>query len=124
MRNQLSVTPVNRQSIAQARAVGLEAAERGAYATERFDAEFRAKALDFIVTHIKQQGRVSGESTTLAAVLAGIRPRDDRHFGAVYQKALRQQLIHVVGEVPRVRGHASAGGKLYAPGPAPTAARA
>ena len=122
MRNQLSVTPVNRQSIAQARAVGLEAAERGADATEQFDADFRAKALVFIVAHIQQHAPVSGESTTLAAVLSGIRPRDDRHFGSVYQKALRDKLIHVVGSTQRLRGNGSDGGKLYAPGPPPSAA--
>lgn len=107
--------------LAQARSAGIDAAERGADRTEQLDAQFRAKALEFIVSHVAHKGRVSGESTTLAAVLAGIRPRDDRHFGAVYRKALNLKLIHVVGEVPRVRGHASAGGKLYAPGPAPTA---
>jgi hypothetical protein len=121
MHNAMSSGLASRQTLVQARAAGREAAERGADSTEQFDAEFRAKALEFIVTHITQQGRVSGESTTLAAVLAGIRPRDDRHFGSVYQKALRENLIHIVGLVPRLRGHASSGGKLYAPGPAPAA---
>ena len=107
--------------MANARAAGREAAERGTDRTEQFDAEFRAKALEFIVAHVQQKGLVSGESTTLAAVLSGIRPRDDRHFGSVYQKALRLKLIHIAGEVPRMRGHASAGGKLYAPGPDPKA---
>lgn len=119
MQNAMLCDLASRQSMDRARATGREAAERGADNTEQFDADFRKKALAFIVAHIEQHRRVSGESTTLAAVLAGIRPRDDRHFGAVYQKALRDKLIHVVGQVPRLRGHASLGGKLYAPGPAP-----
>jgi hypothetical protein len=119
MRNAMLAELASRGVLARSIAAGREAAERGAESTEQFDAEFRAQALKFIVAHIAKEGRVSGESTTLAAVLAGIRPRDDRHFGAVYQKALREKLIHVVGSVPRLRGHASTGGKLYAPGPAP-----
>jgi hypothetical protein len=104
----------SRQALDRARSVGLKAAECGADNTEQFDAQFREKALAFIVAHISKHGPVSGESTTLAAVLAGIRPRDDRHFGSVYQKALRDKRIYVVGEVARLRGHGSAGGRLYA----------
>lgn len=121
MRNQLSVNGANRQSIAQARAVGLEAGLRSIDRAEAADPKFSEKALAFVVDHIREKGKVSGESATLAAVQAGINPPDQRAFGPIYAMALRRGLIHVVGYVPRLRGHGSAGGKLYAPGPDPKA---
>lgn len=121
MHNAMLANAASREALDRARAAGLKAAECGADNAEQFDAQFREKALTFIVAHISQHAPVSGESTTLAAVLAGIRPRDDRHFGAVFQKALREKRIYVVGEVQRLRGHGSAGGKLYAAVRAPKA---
>lgn len=104
-----------------ARAVGLEAGQRSLERAEAIAPEFGEKAFTFIVAHVRDNGPVPGESATLAAVKAGINPPDARAFGPIYAKALRQGLIHVVGYVPRVRGHGSAGGKLYAPGPDPKA---
>ena len=52
----------------------------------------------------------------LAAKVAGIRPRDDRAFGAVFAQAIREGLIAPVGYAPRVKGHGTAGGRVYARG--------
>lgn len=128
MQGQLSIDPMDfvaplvahrsdrAKKIKVARKLGGEAGDRAADKAERHDPAFRARALDFIVNYIRQQGETTGESATLAAVLAGIRPPDQRAFGPVYQEAIRKGLIRVVGYVPRVRGHGSAGGKLYAAG--------
>jgi len=124
MRNQLSVTRVNRQSIAQARAVGLEAGLRSIDHAEAENPSFSEQAFDFIVKYIREHGEVPGESVTLAAVKAGIKPPDQRAFGPIYAMALRRELIHVVRYIPRVRGHGRAGGKLYAAGPNPRPATA
>jgi hypothetical protein len=113
---QLAIDFVQRATFS--RALGAHAGELCADKAERKDPEFRAKALEFIVAYIRQQGTASGENATLAAVLAGIKPDDQRAFGPVYQTAIRRGLIRVVGYVPRVRGHGSMGGKLYAAGSA------
>lgn len=112
--NQQSIDFATRATFA--RSLGAEAGERCADKASKDDAGFRERALDFIVGYIRQVGESTGESATLAAVLAGIKPHDQRAFGPVYQKAIRQGLIRVVGYVPRVRGHGSAGGKLYRAG--------
>lgn len=114
MNGQLTMTFTARARTA--RRLGDEAGNHCADKAEQGDPEFRAKALEFIVAFIRQQGQATGESATLAAVLAGIRPHDQRAFGPVYQTAIKRNLIRVIGYVPRVRGHGSAGGKLYAPG--------
>lgn len=102
-----------------ARKLGAEAGERAADRANKELPDFKERALEFIVRYVRQHGETTGEHATLAAVLAGIRPNDDRSFGPVYLAAIRGGLIHIAGHVPRVRGHGSAGGKLYRPGRAP-----
>jgi len=114
--NQITIDFASRAQFA--RRLGSEAGDRAAHKAERADPEFRARALQFIVAYIRQQGEARGEDATNAAVLAGIEPPDARAFGPVYQTAIRQGLIRVVGYVPRVRGHGSMGGKLYRAGAA------
>jgi len=113
---QLAISFVDRVSFA--RRLGAEAGDRAAHKAEKADPAFRERALEFIVAYIRQHGEVRGEDATHAAVLAGIAPDDQRAFGSVYKQALRLNLIRVVGYVPRVRGHGSMGGKLYAAGSA------
>lgn len=105
-------------AVAAARALGLAAAAGAQFAAEQVDPLFGARALAFIVKHVREKGAVSGESITMAATKSGIRPKKgDRAFGAIYAKALREGYISVHGYVPRVRGHGTSGGKLYVPGP-------
>jgi len=103
---------------ATARAVGLAAAAGAQFAAEQDDPLFGARALAFIVNHVREKGAVAGESITMAATASGIRPKNgDRAFGAIYAKALRKKYIAVHSYVPRLRGHGTSGGKLYVPGP-------
>lgn len=104
------------QRVKTARKLGTEAAERCTEKAAANDPMFRIRALEFIVAYVKKYGEVSGETATLAAVHAGIKPHDQRAFGAVYQQALREKQLRIVGSVKRVRGHGSDGGKLYAVG--------
>jgi len=112
--NQLALTYQARARTA--RKLGSDAGERCIVKAAANDPDFRNKALTFIVAYVRQEGEVTGESATLAAVLAGIKPHDQRAFGPVYQEALKRNLLRVVGMAKRVRGHGSAGGKVYAIG--------
>lgn len=114
--NQISIEFATRAQVA--RNLGSEAGTRAADKAECQDPAFRSKALAFIVGYIRQQGEATGESTTQAAVLAGINPHDQRAFGPVYQKAIKDGLIRVVALVPRIKGHGSMGGKVYRAGAA------
>lgn len=112
--NQLAIDFMPR--VRAARRLGAEAGERSRSKAEEQCPGFSERALNFIVAYVRQQGEATGEDTTNAAVMAGIRPDDTRSFGPIYKKAIREGLIRVVGYVPRVRGNGSAGGKLYASG--------
>ena len=109
------LAPRRAARIKTARALGAEAGERAEF---KAGPGFGERALNFIREYAdaaRAAGRTfTGEEATDAAKLAGIRPPDDRAFGPVFAKAIRTSVIRVVGYVPRVKGHGSAGGKLYA----------
>lgn len=106
---------MRRQLLATARKLGEQAAQAALDGAEQDDPTFGTRAYAFIVSYIRDHGPVAGEAVTLAARCAGIKPaKDDRAFGAVYAKALRNNDIRVVDSTNRVRGHGSAGGKVYA----------
>ena len=96
--------------------LGMEAGQACLDLTEQADPDFGEKAYQFVVDYVRKSRRVPGENVTLAARLAGIVPRDDRAFGPVFQRAIRAGAIRVVGSAPRVRGHGTSGGRIYAPG--------
>ena len=102
-----------------ARKLGQEASQRAeAKAAEQVPG-FTERALEHIRTVAQALGpdsKVRGEDLVNGAKLAGIRPQDDRAFGSVFQKAIRQKLIVPVGYAPRVKGHGTAGGRVYARG--------
>ena len=108
------------QRAATARRLGEEQMQLALDAATSTDPSFGARAYTFIVAYVREQsarlGSVPGEQVTMAARAAGITPSDDRAFGAIYAKAIRQGDIRVVGTCARVRGHGTAGGRLYAPG--------
>ncbi len=109
--------PSHARRAATARRLGEQQMQLSFDAATSADPSFGARAYAFIVEYIRQQSiPVPGETVTLAARAAGITPKDDRSFGAVYAKAIRSGEIKVVGYCPRLRGHSSMGGKLYAPG--------
>lgn len=99
-----------------ARRLGSDAGERARCKADDVCPGFSERALNFIAEYARQHSTFTGEDATNAAVMASIKPHDTRAFGPVYAKAIRTGLIRVVGIVPRVKGHGSAGGKLYAKG--------
>ena len=102
-----------------ARKLGQEASERAeAKAAEQVPG-FTERALEHIRSVAQALGhdsQVRGEDLVNGAKLAGIRPQDDRAFGAVFRKAVREGLIVPVGFAPRTKGHGTAGGRVYAKG--------
>jgi len=112
--------PSRARRVATARRLGEEQMQLALDAAMSTDPSFGARAYAFIVAYVREQaarlGGVSGEQVTLAARAAGIAPDDDRSFGAIYAKALRDGAIQVVGYCNRMRGHGGAGGRLYASG--------
>lgn len=114
------IAPPHAQRAATARRLGEEQMQLALDAATSTDPSFSARAYTFIVAYVREQsarlGSVPGEQVTMAARAAGIVPSDDRAFGAIYAKAIRQGDIRVVGACARVRGHGTAGGRLYAPG--------
>lgn len=102
-----------------ARKLGQEASERAeAKAAEQVPG-FTERALEHIRSVAQALGpdsQVRGEDIVNGAKVAGIRPHDDRAFGAVFQKAIREGLIVPVGFAPRTKGHGTAGGRVYARG--------
>lgn len=101
-----------------ARAAGAAAGEHARAKAEEVCPDFSRRAYDFIANYAASTSQVqfSGEDLTNCMKAFGIVPHDDRAFGAIFAKAIRRGVIRVVGYVPRVKGHGTAGGRLYAPG--------
>ncbi|WP_052765579.1 hypothetical protein [Pandoraea apista] len=112
--------PSHARRAATARRLGEQQMQLSFDAATSSDPSFGERAYAFIVAYVREQaaalGSVPGEQVTLAARAAGIRPKDDRAFGSIYAKAIRNGDIRVAGTCARVRGHGTAGGRLYAPG--------
>lgn len=102
-----------------ARKLGAEHGERAEQRANENAPGFSERAIE----HVRQAMLASPAGTTMrgedlvnGAKLAGIRPPDDRAFGPVFAKAIREGLIEPVGFAPRVKGHGTAGGRVYARG--------
>lgn len=105
--------------VRSARKLGAEAAQKAA---DRADSEgpgFSERALEHIrqtMSRAAPDERIRGEDIVNLAKVAGIRPPDDRAFGSIFAKAIRDGIIKPVGFAPRVKGHGTAGGRVYARG--------
>lgn len=71
-------------------------------------------ASKFIVGWLHRHGNVSGEALTNAAKEHGYRPHDDRAFGSIFGTLSRKGLIRCVGYCERMKGHGTAGGRVWA----------
>jgi hypothetical protein len=102
-----------------ARKLGAEAGERSRSKADATCPDFSDRAFAYIVSFSVASpagATFTGEHLTDLMKMAGIRPHDDRAFGSIFAKALRGGVIRVVGYVPRVKGHGTSGGRLYAAG--------
>lgn len=75
---------------------------------------FREDAEEFVISYLRVHGATPGEVLTIECKRSGIVPHDDRAFGAVYLSLVRHRVIERVGTVPRLRGHRTAGGNIWA----------
>lgn len=73
---------------------------------------FTGDAADCMLAALLRWGPLPGETLTDIAKLRGFVPADDRAFGSVFKRLLRDG-AQVVGTCPRVKGHGSSGGKIY-----------
>jgi hypothetical protein len=96
-----------------ARKDGEVAGQRAADRAERESDGFRERAQAFVLGYLAQHGVSSGELITDAAKLAGIQPPDDRAFGPVYGALSRSGKIVAAGFCARIKGHGTAGGRLW-----------
>ncbi|QIL73711.1 hypothetical protein G7048_22680 [Diaphorobacter sp. HDW4B] len=99
-----------------ARKLGAEAAQRAEDKANSDMPGFSERALEHIQKEMLAAGRdarVRGEDLVNSAKFAGIRPAEDRAFGPVFQKAIREGLIEPVGFAPRTKGHGTSGGRVY-----------
>lgn len=105
---------IDRTAAAQvARAAGDAAADVCTAKAKRvsdFDLEAVAH---FVHGHLARHGTASGEDITNAAKEVGHRPHDDRAFGAVFATLSRRGEIRCVGYCDRVKGHGTAGGRIW-----------
>lgn len=96
-----------------ARMEGERLANLAADKAERDEEGFTEIARAFVLQYLGQHGASSGEVITDAAKVAGIRPHDDRAFGAIYAWLSRQNRITAVGWCQRAKGHGTGGGRLW-----------
>lgn len=74
--------------------------------------DFIFKARQFVLTKLRE-GEASGEQLTEACKAAGIKPHNDKAFGAVYGGLSRDKLIVRSGFCARTKGHGTGGGSIW-----------
>lgn len=74
---------------------------------------FRGNARAFVLDYLRLNGPTPGEVVTDACKAAGIKPHDDRAFGAVYITLARDGLIEKCGVCVRKKGHGTSGGNVW-----------
>ena len=105
---------LDRVPLLNARAIGEAAADACVEKAERVAGFEPDGAGKFIVSWIVRYGPTSGEALVRAAKEHGYRGHDDRCYGQVFQRLLKNNQIRVLrSDLPRERGHGTSGGKLY-----------
>lgn len=74
---------------------------------------FIADACAFVLRYLRAHGETSGEFLTDACKAAGIRPLNDKQFGAVYGTLSRRKLIRCVRLGMRTKGHGTSGARFW-----------
>jgi hypothetical protein len=91
-------------------------AERGQQAEDRavmevnFDVQ---KAASDAVAWLLEGGQASGEEIVDHLKALGHRPHDDRAFGPMFARLVREELISFVGYAVRQKGHGTSGAKVW-----------
>ena len=95
-----------------ARSEGDAAILRAQVAAEHQSPDFTRLACAYALSLIATRGPMPGEDIVDACKAAGYVVREDRAYGAVFRRMLREG-AGVVGYCPRRKGHGSAGGRVY-----------
>lgn len=104
--NQLTIDDAIRQ--------GDIAMRRAEAAADRRSPDFSRRAASYMAALLTANGPMSGEDLVDAARAAGYCPADDRAFGAAFQRLRRDHGAPILrSDLPRRRGHATSGGRLY-----------
>lgn len=96
-----------------ARTRGEEAADACATKAERVSDFDREGAMKFVHGYLVRHGQQPGEALVNAAKAHGYRPHDDRAFGSVFATLVKRGLIRHMGYCERVKGHGTAGGRIW-----------
>lgn len=100
-----------------ARRLGQEGADAALEKARQVDPTFAPRAYAFIERTMGPGQTIHGEELTNAIKVAAIvPPNDDRAFGGVFVWARKAVLIVQVGTSSRLKGHGTAGGRIYAAG--------
>lgn len=75
--------------------------------------DFSAKAGAHIVLYLTEHSEATGEDITDAVKKKGCVPHDDRAFGPVYLRLMRNGIIESVKFVPRRKGHGAPGAQVW-----------
>ncbi|HEY9028798.1 MAG TPA: hypothetical protein VIP05_31200 [Burkholderiaceae bacterium] len=105
--------PSHTQRVAAARLVGERAASRCADKAARVASFDMDAACAWVIAHLDRHGPTSGEDLVDGMKLAKIQGHDDRCFGPVFQKLLREKRIERYGWTERRKGHGTAGGNIW-----------
>ena len=94
----------------EARDKGMDQVEENA---EKLTPDFAPLAYAFIVKYLSNGHDVSAEDINTACCNSGIIPHDDRAFGPVYLKLMRDGRIVKTGTGPRRKGHGAPGATIW-----------
>jgi hypothetical protein len=73
-----------------------------------------AGAARFVLGYLARHGATPGEQIVDAAIAHGHRVHDARAFGSVFRMLSVRKQIRTIGWCERVKGHATAGGRVWA----------
>ena len=85
-----------------------------ARAVQRCAPDFVARAKKFVIGYLSIRGQAPGEIIVDLCKLDGIVATDDRAFGVVFASLSREGVIRCVGYCNRLKGHSTAGGRVWA----------
>jgi len=104
---------MNQLSLELAHRLGEHAMQRTQIRAENASPGFTLAAADYILCYLRDCGPTPGELLTDLCKARGMRPPDDRAFGAVYRLLVRRGEIRQAGWCERTKGHGCGGGRVW-----------
>jgi hypothetical protein len=104
---------MNQLSLELAQRLGQHAMLRTQVRAEHAAPGFTTRAADFILGYLRDCGPTPGELLTDLCKARGMRPPDDRAFGAVFKMLANRGEIRQCGWTERRKGHGTGGGRVW-----------